>query len=65
MKNLVKWLKVNIEDINCGKFLGAFYAFPNIKKLPISFEELADYVLAEAGVITRKCLWKIWSSKIF
>ena len=40
----------SIPGINCRKPAGAFYAFPNVKQLPISCEKLADYLLSEAGV---------------
>ncbi len=39
-----------IEGIHCLKPAGAFYAFPNIKQLPINCRTLADYLLEEAGV---------------
>lgn len=39
-----------IDRITCLKPAGAFYAFPNVKQLPISSEALADYLLEEAGV---------------
>jgi aspartate/methionine/tyrosine aminotransferase len=40
----------SIPVVNCRKPAGAFYAFPNVKQLPISCDKLADYLLAEAGV---------------
>ena len=40
----------SISGINCRKPAGAFYAFPNVKQLPISSNKLADYLLAAAGV---------------
>ena len=39
-----------IEGITCLKPAGAFYAFPNVKEIPLSCEALADYLLEEAGV---------------
>lgn len=39
-----------IEGIHCLKPAGAFYVFPNVTRLPLSCDELADYLLAEAGV---------------
>ena len=39
-----------IEGISCQKPLGAFYVFPNIKKLGITSSELADQLLNVAGV---------------
>lgn len=39
-----------IEGISCLKPAGAFYVFPNVQQLPLSSQELADYLLAEAGV---------------
>ncbi|HEY9641393.1 MAG TPA: pyridoxal phosphate-dependent aminotransferase [Coleofasciculaceae cyanobacterium] len=39
-----------IEGIHCIKPAGAFYAFPNVKSLPLPSDALADYLLAEAGV---------------
>jgi aspartate/methionine/tyrosine aminotransferase len=39
-----------IEGISCLKPAGAFYVFPNVKQLPLSCGELADYLLEEAGV---------------
>ncbi|WNZ48400.1 pyridoxal phosphate-dependent aminotransferase [Leptolyngbya boryana CZ1] len=39
-----------IEGIHCLKPAGAFYVFPNVKDLPLSCNELADYFLNEAGV---------------
>lgn len=40
----------SIPGIHCLKPTGVFYAFPNVKQLPISCEELVDYLLSEAGV---------------
>ncbi len=39
-----------IRGIHCLKPAGAFYAFPNVKQLPLSCGALADYLLNEAGV---------------
>ncbi|MGI0483860.1 pyridoxal phosphate-dependent aminotransferase [Pantanalinema rosaneae CENA516] len=39
-----------IPGIHCLKPAGAFYAFPNIKQLPLSANALADYLLEQAGV---------------
>ena len=39
-----------IEGISCFKPQGAFYAFPNVMRLPLPCRELADYLLDEAGV---------------
>ncbi len=39
-----------ISGISCHKPKGAFYAFPNIRGLGKSSQELADYILQEAGV---------------
>ena len=39
-----------IKGFSCKKPLGAFYAFPNIKKTGKTSKELADYLLYEAGV---------------
>ncbi|MBA7545662.1 Aspartate aminotransferase [subsurface metagenome] len=39
-----------IPGISCHKPKGAFYVFPNVKKLGVSSKELADYLLNEAGV---------------
>lgn len=39
-----------IEGIHCLKPAGAFYAFPNVKQLPLDCNALADYLLEEAGV---------------
>ncbi len=40
----------SIEGISCREPHGAFYAFPNVKNLPLSCGELANYLLNEAGV---------------
>ncbi len=39
-----------IPRISCQKPLGAFYVFPNIKETGKKSQELADYLLNEAGV---------------
>jgi len=39
-----------IPGISCHKPRGAFYVFPNVKKLGMDCQELADYLLNEAGV---------------
>jgi len=39
-----------ISGITCLKPAGAFYVFPNVQQLPLSSQELADYLLTEAGV---------------
>jgi aspartate/methionine/tyrosine aminotransferase len=39
-----------IPGISCTLPRGAFYAFPNVEKLERPCEELADYLLEEAGV---------------
>ena len=39
-----------IDGISCIKPLGSFYVFPNVTKLPLSCETLADYLMDEAGV---------------
>ncbi|MGB9596830.1 MAG: pyridoxal phosphate-dependent aminotransferase [Candidatus Poribacteria bacterium] len=41
-----------IEGISCKRPLGAFYVFPNVKKVPMDFRELPDYLLKEYGVAT-------------
>lgn len=40
----------NIPGISCRKPLGAFYVFPNIKETGQKSQELADYLLNDAGV---------------
>ncbi len=42
----------SIPGISCLSPKGAFYVFPNIKKLGKSSQELADYLLNEGGVAT-------------
>jgi aspartate aminotransferase len=39
-----------IKGITCLKPAGAFYVFPNVKQLPISSDDLADYLMETAGV---------------
>ncbi len=39
-----------IEGVSCLKPLGSFYVFPNVMQLPVSCEELADYLLDKADV---------------
>lgn len=39
-----------IDGITCIKPLGSFYVFPNVTKLPLSCEKLADYLMDDAGV---------------
>jgi aspartate/methionine/tyrosine aminotransferase len=39
-----------IDNISCIMPKGAFYAFPNVKKIGMDCHELADYLLTEAGV---------------
>ncbi len=41
-----------IEGISCKRPLGAFYVFPNVKKVPMDFRELPDYLLEKYGVAT-------------
>jgi aspartate/methionine/tyrosine aminotransferase len=41
-----------IPGISCLRPKGAFYVFPNVKKLGIGCQQLADYLLNEAGVAT-------------
>ena len=41
-----------IPGISCRLPRGAFYAFPNITGLGMGCEDLADYLLNEAGVAT-------------
>ena len=42
----------SIPGISCKKPSGAFYVFPNIKKLGMSSREFAQYLLTEGGVAT-------------
>jgi len=39
-----------IPGVRCTKPLGAFYAFPNVRAFGHPSNELADYLLEEAGV---------------
>ncbi len=39
-----------IPGISCITPKGAFYVFPNVKEVPLSSQELEDYLLNEAGV---------------
>lgn len=39
-----------IDGITCQTPQGAFYAFPNVKQLPMGDRALSDYLLNEAGV---------------
>jgi aspartate/methionine/tyrosine aminotransferase len=41
-----------IPGIRCLEPQGAFYAFPNVRELGLSSDELADRLLQEAGVAT-------------
>ena len=41
-----------IPGISCLRPKGAFYVFPNVKKLGMNCQQLADYLLNEAGVAT-------------
>ena len=41
-----------IPGISCLLPNGAFYVFPNVKKLGLGSKQLADYLLTEAGVAT-------------
>ena len=36
--------------MSCIRPQGAFYAFPNVKNLPLPCSKLSDYLLNEAGV---------------
>ena len=40
----------DIDGLSCVKPLGSFYVFPNVTQLPISCEDLADYIMDEVGV---------------
>lgn len=40
----------SIPGISCRRPKGAFYVFPNVKKLGMSSSQLADYLLNNAGV---------------
>jgi aspartate aminotransferase len=39
-----------IDGVQCTQPAGAFYAFPNVTQLPLSSDQLADYLLDTAGV---------------
>lgn len=39
-----------IKGMSCVKPFGSFYVFPNVTDLPLSCEDLADYLLEEVGV---------------
>ncbi|MEM9905843.1 MAG: pyridoxal phosphate-dependent aminotransferase [Cyanobacteria bacterium P01_D01_bin.44] len=39
-----------IPGITCTNPAGAFYVFPNVSKLPLDDQALADYLMTEAGV---------------
>ncbi|MBP0020039.1 MAG: pyridoxal phosphate-dependent aminotransferase [Cyanobacteria bacterium SBLK] len=39
-----------IQGVHCLKPSGAFYVFPNVKNLPLDSQNLADYLLEEAGI---------------
>lgn len=39
-----------IDGFHCLKPAGAFYAFPNVRQLPLTCDALATYLLEEAGV---------------
>jgi len=41
-----------IEGITCKRPHGAFYVFPNVTGVPMSFEKLPDYLLYDFGVAT-------------
>lgn len=41
-----------IPGISCFRPKGAFYVFPNVKKLGMNCKQLADFLLNEAGVAT-------------
>lgn len=40
----------SLEGITCHKPKGAFYVFPNVKKLGVESDKLASFLLEEAGV---------------
>ena len=40
----------SIKGMSCVKPLGSFYVFPNVTDLPLSCEDLADYLMDEVGV---------------
>lgn len=39
-----------IKGMSCVKPFGSFYVFPNVTNLPLSCEDLADYLMDEVGV---------------
>lgn len=39
-----------MDRVSCRKPAGAFYAFPNVKNVPMSCEDLSDYLMNEANV---------------
>ena len=41
-----------VEGISCQYPDGAFYAFPNVSRIPMSADDFADYLLDDAGVAT-------------
>ena len=41
-----------VEGISCQYPDGAFYAFPNVSRIPMSADDFADYLLDEVGVAT-------------
>lgn len=41
-----------VEGISCQYPDGAFYAFPNVSRIPLSADDFADYLLDEVGVAT-------------
>ena len=42
----------DIPGISCQSPVGAFYAFPNVSRLPLNTESFADYLLEKMGVAT-------------
>lgn len=41
-----------VEGVSCQYPDGAFYAFPNVSRIPMSADDFADYLLDEVGVAT-------------
>ena len=41
-----------VEGVSCQYPDGAFYAFPNVSRVPMSADDFADYLLDEVGVAT-------------
>jgi len=41
-----------VPGISCQSPAGAFYAFPNVSRLPVKAEAFADYLLEHSGVAT-------------